>query len=128
MKDLESFDEEKILKVIIALKQEYKRNFKNQCRCYNNEWLMAIQAENHICCEAGIRAAILRKESRGCHIRKDHPMVDHDNYMIKYILSKDGDSMKIEKRRPVVTAIPLPSGQKTDIIDYFLDPELNYNC
>ncbi|MGI6623679.1 MAG: FAD-binding protein [Acetivibrionales bacterium] len=118
------------LKRIIALKQELTNaTLKNQCRCYNNEWLMAIQAENLlICCEAGIRAAILRKESRGCHIRKDHPMVDHDNYMIKYILSKDGDSMKIEKRRPVVTAIPLPSGQKTDIIDYFLDPELNYNC
>ena len=99
----------------------------SKSRRYNMEWLMALQAENLItCCKAGIVAALSRKESRGCHIRKDYPEVDHDNYLIKYVHHNEGGVMKTETRKPVVQTMPLPHGKKENVIEYFLDPTLNY--
>jgi succinate dehydrogenase/fumarate reductase flavoprotein subunit len=99
----------------------------NKCRRYNNEWFWAIQAENLLtCCEAGIYAAMLRRESRGCHLRKDYPKVNHDHFLIKYVHMKDGGQMKTETRKPFVTRMPLPAGRKDTVIDYFLDKDLHY--
>jgi succinate dehydrogenase/fumarate reductase flavoprotein subunit len=113
---------------ILQLKQEHRNvTIRYKGRAYNNEWMRAIQAENMLtCCEAGIRAAIARKESRGCHIRKDYPEVDHDNYLIKYVFSRDGAEMKTATRKPVVTRLPLPAGKRPDVIQYFLDKSLHY--
>lgn len=100
----------------------------SKSRSYNFEWIRAIQAENMlVCCEAGIRAALTRKESRGCHIRKDYPAVDHDHYLMKYCFHREGSDMKMTARRPVVTKMPLPTGTCPGVIDYFLDRELHYS-
>jgi succinate dehydrogenase/fumarate reductase flavoprotein subunit len=119
---------EKSLEGILKLKDELiNATIINKCRAYNIEWMRAIQAENMLtCCEAGIRAALARKESRGCHIRKDYPQVDHDNFLKKYVFSKDGDEMRMETRKPVVTTMTPPTGIKENVIEYFLDKELNY--
>ena len=101
-----------------------------QCksRAYNFEWIRAIQAENMlICCEAGVQAALDRKESRGCHIRKDYPQVDHDAYLHKYCFTKGPEAMQMYTRMPVVTSIPLPAGTRANVIDYFLDKSLHYS-
>lgn len=113
---------------ILALKMELKNaTLENKCRQYNNEWLWAIQAENLLtCCEAGIQAAIARKESRGCHMRKDYPALDHEHYLVKYVFSKENENMKMEIRQPVVTRLPLPGGSKENVIQYFMDKDLNY--
>lgn len=110
------------------LKEEWKNvTLKGKSRAYNLEWLGALQAENLIvCCEAGIRAALLRKESRGCHMRKDHPQVDHDHYLIKYLHHDENGEMRTSTRRPVVTAMPLPEGRRESVIQYFQDPGLAY--
>lgn len=97
-------------------------------RAYNAEWLWALQAENLLlCCEAGIRAAILRKESRGCHIRKDCPAVDHDHYMVKFVHKNVDGRMETETRKPVQTRLPFPKGTRENVIAYFQDPTLNYH-
>ena len=116
------------LKEILSLKEQLKNvTIKNKSRAYNFEWMRAMQAENMItCCEAGIRAALDRKESRGCHIRKDCPQVDHDHYLHKYVFSKEGDEMKMDTRKPVVTQYQLPTGTRTNVIEYFLDKDLHY--
>jgi len=118
----------KALDGILKLKDELKyTTIVNKSRAYNIEWLRAIQTENMLtCCEAGIRAALARKESRGCHIRKDYPQVDHDHYLIKYVFSKDGDEMKMETRKPVITTMTPPIGVKANVIEYFLDRNLDY--
>ena len=86
-----------------------------------------MQAENLIvCCEAGIRAALARRESRGCHIRKDFPQVDHDHYLHKYVFSRGEEGMRMETRKPVATRAALPSGTRPDVIAYFLDKNLHY--
>lgn len=118
----------KALEKILDLKDKLKEiSISDKSKSYNIEWMKAMQAENLItCCEAGIRAAIERKESRGCHIRKDYPIVDHDNYLIKYVFHKDGDNMVMETRKPIVTKQELPEGKQNNVLEYFLDDSLNY--
>lgn len=122
-------------KLVVALNDilDIRKKLENatvgsKSRKYNNEWLWAIQADNLlICCEAGIRSAILRKESRGCHIRKDYPMVNNDDFMTKYIICKQNGEMNISERKPIITTHDLPTGKVNNVIEYFLDSNLNYS-
>lgn len=120
---------EDALQKILALQEEWKTlTISATGQAYNPEWLWALQAENLLtCCEAGIRAAILRKESRGCHIRKDYPQVDHDHYLVKFVHSNVGGKMETHQRKPIKTKITPPNGRRNTVIDYFLDPTLNYH-
>lgn len=116
------------LRQIENLQKEWQKvTLKGKGRAYNPEWMGALQTENLLtCCEAGIRAALLRKESRGCHIRKDFPKVDHDRYLLKFVHHAESGEMVTETRKPVAAGIPLPKGQRDTVIAYFLDPELAY--
>ncbi len=97
-------------------------------RAYNYEWIDYLQVQNLIiCAEAGIKAALMRKESRGCHIREDYPKVDNESYMYKIVSQKDGEKMKQWTRKPVVTRISLPNKNNDNIMDYLLDKDINYN-
>lgn len=124
---------EEDLKKNLKLLYELKKNACNittscKSRAYNMEWLRAIQAQNIlICSEAAVRAALLRRESRGCHIRKDYETVDHDHFLHHYQFRKDGSDMVMSIKRPVVTKIALPTGSKENIMEYFTDPALNYS-
>jgi len=116
------------LRRVEELKEQWKNvTLSGKSRAYNLEWLGALQTENLlVCCEAGIRAAILRKESRGCHMRKDYPQVDHDQYLVKYVHHQENGEMRTGTRKPVVTAMPLPEGRRGSVIQYFQDPGLAY--
>lgn len=47
---------------------------------------MALEAKNMVtCAEVFLRAALMRKESRGSHIRLDYPEIDHEHWL-KWIL------------------------------------------
>ena len=97
-------------------------------RQYNLEWMRAIQAENMlICCEAAARAALERKESRGCHMRSDYEEVNHDHYLHHYDFKLRDGEMAMTVRKPTVTKMPLPAGKKENVIRYFTDPALEYN-
>ncbi|QGU94529.1 FAD-binding protein [Clostridium bovifaecis] len=119
----------KTLKELQRIKSEEMPNicFKNKSFSYNYEWIDYLQVENLlICAEAGVRAALMRKESRGCHIRSDYPELDHDNYLFR-IIAKDKDGeMEFDTKKPVVTKAPLPKGKKENVIEYFLDKNLEY--
>ena len=120
---------ERALEEIQALKAEWPTlTISTASRAYNAEWLMALQAENLLtCCEAGIRAALLRKESRGCHIRRDYPAVDHDHYWVKFVHRQVDGHMETDQRPPVRTKLAPPTGSRASVIDYFLDDSLDYH-
>jgi succinate dehydrogenase / fumarate reductase flavoprotein subunit len=102
-----------------------RMSIRSKCRAYNCEWLESIQSRNLITCtEAGIRAALMRKESRGTHIRADYPQVDHDQWLVR-IMSQNGQNgrMKLTTRQPVVTKLKLPTGKHQDLPDYILTIE-----
>jgi len=96
----------------------------SRSRAYNYEWIEALQVENLITCvEAGVRAALMRKESRGFHIRSDYPKVDHDNWLVKIVASRKNGSMQLSTRKPRVTRMALPAGTVENIMQYIMDTE-----
>jgi succinate dehydrogenase / fumarate reductase flavoprotein subunit len=100
---------------------------KNASRAYNYDWIEAIQVDNLLTCtEAGIRAAIMRKESRGTHIRRDYPVVDHDNWLVRILARNEGGRMVLATRKPVVTRLALPAGKHPDVMAYALDCESKF--
>jgi len=96
-------------------------------RRYNYQWLCALQARNMlICTEAGIRAALMRTESRGCHIRADFPEVDHDNWCVRIVDQNVNGRHCLEKKTPKVTRVPLPTGREDNVMTYFLSEKTGY--
>jgi succinate dehydrogenase / fumarate reductase flavoprotein subunit len=105
-----------------------RMSVSSKCRAYNCEWLEAIQARNLLTCtEAGIRAALMRKESRGTHIREDYPQVDHDQWLVR-IMSQNGQNgqMELTTRQPIVTKLQLPKGKHQAIPNYILAIESDF--
>jgi succinate dehydrogenase/fumarate reductase flavoprotein subunit len=120
---------EKALTAIEQLeKDEMNKIFiKNRTKNYNYELIDYLQCENLLTCvKAGLISAINRKESRGCHIRLDYPKVDHDNYLYRSVISEHDRNMKLDKIAPYVTKMELPKGTKENIIEYFLNKNLDY--
>lgn len=94
---------------------------------YNYERLCAIQAENlATCLEAGIRAAMMRRESRGFHLRLDYPEVDNDRFAVRILEEQGSNGMEVSQRKPHVTKITIPSGSNRDIPDFILHHKLKF--
>ncbi|HET7404519.1 MAG TPA: FAD-binding protein, partial [Candidatus Bathyarchaeia archaeon] len=64
---------------ILSLKTEARNTEAKGARAYNQSWHDSIQVWNMVLeCEAMIRSAIERKESRGAHTRSDYPKKDDE--------------------------------------------------
>lgn len=112
----------------LGLQLENLCHVSDSCTAYNMEWLRAMQCENLlICCKAGVMAALKRKESRGCHMRSDYPQVDHDHFLVKYVFHQENGTMVMSNRLPRNTGTQLPHGSRASIMDFLIDPELNYH-
>ncbi|MDP4152216.1 MAG: FAD-binding protein [Bacillota bacterium] len=100
-----------------------------QCKSpsYNYERLCALQAENMLTCtEAGIRAALMRRESRGFHLRSDYPQVDNDRFAVRILEEQGPDHMLMSERKPSVTRIPTPSGNEENVPEFMLRQKLKF--
>jgi len=92
---------------------------RNRSRVYNYGWIQALQVENLlICMEAGVCAALMRRESRGHHIRTDYPEVDHENWMVRIVIANENGRMTFSTRKPEFAGIPLPAGKNENIMEY----------
>ena len=100
---------------------------KSKSQEYNYERICALQAENLLTClEAGIRAALMRRESRGFHLRADYPQVDNDRWAIRIILEKNPKGMSLTERKPEVLNIDIPEGKEANIAEYIVKQKLNF--
>ena len=103
-------------------------SIKNKSSYYNLELLTAIQNKNLlVCLETGMRAAQMRKESRGCHIRTDYPEVNHDDWCVRLTSSLKDEKLEITKSKPNVTKNELPRGKHNNVIDFYTDEKTNYS-
>ena len=121
------------LKATLDKLLQFRLQLENLCcihskeRIYNMEWLRVIQCENLLlCCEAGVRAALERRESRGCHMRSDYPQVNHNDLLVKFVFHMEPGGLVMTTRRPRPGSYDLPTGTQDSVMAYLTDPELDY--
>ena len=111
------------LREIETIKEDQLPLLSARCKSqeYNYERLCALQAENLLtCAEAGLRAALARKESRGFHVRSDYPQVDNDRWAVRILEEEGVQGMSLTERRPEVVSIEIPAGKEANIADYIV--------
>ncbi|MDG6907673.1 MAG: FAD-binding protein [Nitrososphaerota archaeon] len=89
-------DLKKGLEEILKIKLETKSVQARGPRAYNQSWADSMAVWNMVLdCEAVIRSAMTRKESRGAHTRSDYPKKDDDHWLVNIIIkSKDGQMVQ----------------------------------
>lgn len=86
---------------------------------YNVDYIRYLQLKNLcLCAESGVQAALLRKESRGTHVRNDFPHVDNQHWLNRITSNLENDELIYNTLRPTVTKIPLPKENFKSIPDY----------
>lgn len=94
---------------------------------YNYGWIRSLQAKNLLTCTlAGLRAANMRKESRGFHMRHDYKEVDNDNWAVHIVVNDDNGKMSFRTRKAKETKYEIPSGKEVSIPAYIKNKDLNF--
>ncbi|NNG01087.1 MAG: FAD-binding protein [Desulfobacteraceae bacterium] len=109
------------LEKVISLRQMDlpEVSLRNQARAYNLEWFQALQTENLLTCvEIGMRSALLRKESRGFHVRTDFPRVDNENWAQRIYCRKQGGEITLSKHAPSTDHLAVPMDRWNDVMAY----------
>ncbi|MBQ9941626.1 MAG: hypothetical protein IJP03_01325, partial [Christensenellaceae bacterium] len=92
---------------------------------YNYDWLCVLQAKNLLLCTlAGLRAALMRTESRGFHMRSDYPMVDNDNWAVRIVEQLVDGQMQLSTKKAKETKFAIPTGVEENIPAYVLKNDL----
>lgn len=123
-------NEEGLTRTWADLKRIREQELPNLCAAshspiYNYDRICALGEENLLtCAEAGVRAALLRKESRGFHLRSDFPAVDNSRFAARILAERDGEMMKLSERKPDTSSIPIPSSSEPTICDFIVNQKL----
>lgn len=87
-------DLKKGLDEILKIKLESKNVQAKGARAYNQSWADSLAVWNMVLdCEAIIRSALARKESRGAHTRSDFPKKDDENWIVNIITEQKEGQM-----------------------------------
>ena len=88
------------LKRILELKNEFysKDNIIEEFKIDNDNVALTMQVESSlVVCEAIIRCALMRQESRGAHYRSDFPNTDDEKWKVNIYCRKEGRNMVLFK-------------------------------
>jgi len=82
---------------------------RNKSLCYNKEWIESLEIPNMLLtAEMVSRAALMRKESRGAHYRKDFNKTDNRSWLVNIHVARDGEGMKLWTEPIIVTKLKVP--------------------
>ena len=88
------------LKRILELKSKFysKDNIIEEFKIDNDNVALTMQVESSlVVCEAIIRCALMRQESRGAHYRSDFPNTDDEKWKVNIYCRKEGNNMALFK-------------------------------
>jgi len=88
------------LKRILELKEKFysKDNILKNFKIDDENIILSFEVKfSLIVCEAIIRSAIMRKESRGAHYRSDFPELDDEKWKVNIFCSKEGGGEEIHQ-------------------------------
>ncbi|MBI4020041.1 MAG: FAD-binding protein [Candidatus Aenigmarchaeota archaeon] len=113
------FMTESSMNTALAMLNKWKKEFRNVGvsggTVYNPEWMDYLDIRSMlVTCEAIIRSALCRKESRGAHFREDYPE-KRKEWLVNIFTAKRGEKMVLYKR-PVP---PLAEGLKKELGEYY---------
>jgi len=96
-------DLEKAYNKVLELKKRFKNiNIKDKSRAFNTDLTTALEVENLLdLAEVFVKGAVVRKESRGGHARRDYTTRDDDNWL-KHTLAFYSDEGPKLDYKPVV--------------------------
>jgi succinate dehydrogenase/fumarate reductase flavoprotein subunit len=82
--------------------EDLKKNLLPYVKVQDPHYLrMAVEAKNMLLsAECFLKAALMREESRGSHLREDFPFVDNKNWL-KWIILKQVDGRLTFRKEPV---------------------------
>ena len=112
---------QKGLERISELKREFysKDNISNESKIdYENVVLTLEVKSSLVVCEAIIRSALMRQESRGAHYRSDFPNLDDDKWKVNIYCRKDGKEMRLFKDN-----VKEIMGSLVDLLKVHVEPE-----
>jgi succinate dehydrogenase/fumarate reductase flavoprotein subunit len=112
---------QKGLERISELKREFysKDNISNESKVdYENVVLTLEVKSSLVVCEAIIRSALMRQESRGAHYRSDFPNLDDDKWKVNIYCRKDGKEMRLFKDN-----VKEIMGSLVDLLKVHVEPE-----
>ena len=78
----------KLTEVQRKLPELWAKDTHELCKCYEAKSMA-------LCAELIFRAALMRTESRGSHLREDYPERDNKNWRKWIIAKRDGDKMAL---------------------------------
>ena len=90
-------DLKKGLDEILRIKLDSKSIQAKGARAFNQSWADSLAVWNMVLdCEAIIRSAIARRESRGAHTRSDYPSKDDEHWLVNIITKQKEGQMMLE--------------------------------
>jgi succinate dehydrogenase/fumarate reductase flavoprotein subunit len=95
--------------------EDLKTNVLPFLKAYDPHYLrMAVEARNMLLCgECFLKAALMREESRGSHLREDFPFTDNQHWLKWIILKQVDDKLRLYSEPIPVSRYPLrPSADR----------------
>jgi succinate dehydrogenase/fumarate reductase flavoprotein subunit len=109
------------LKRILELRSKFysKDNLLKDFRIDDEDVALTMEVKSSlVVCEAIIRSALMRQESRGGHYRSDYPNTDDENWKVNICCRKEGRAMVLFKSKVKEITGPL-----ADLLDIHVKAE-----